>query len=92
MLRDIGDVAMVSENSQNLARRAELLYEEKLRGELEANHRNSFVAIEPDSGEYFLGQTLSTAIQAARTAHPDRLSFALRIGHPTAVNLGVLST
>ena len=83
---------MVSESSQNLARRAERLYEEKLHSELEANHRNAFVAIEPESGEYFLGQSLSTAIQAARAAHPDRISFALRIGHPTAVNLGVLST
>ena len=52
---------------------------------------NDFVAIEPDSGDYFFGKTLSEAIQAPRAAHPDRLAFAMRVGHITAVNLGVLS-
>jgi hypothetical protein len=83
---------MVSLHSMEVARRAEQLYEEKLRQELEATHRHSFVAIEPDSQEYFLGVTLSAAIQAARAAHPDRIAFALRIGHSSAVNLGVLTT
>lgn len=83
---------MASEHSLDVARRAEELYEAKLRQDLEAGHRNSFVAIEPDSGDYFLGETLSAAIQSARAAHPDRISFALRVGHPTAVNLGVMST
>ena len=58
---------------------------------LEACHRHAFVAVEPDSGDYFLGNTLSEAIQAARKAYPDRISFALRVGHPSAVNLGVMS-
>jgi hypothetical protein len=35
---------------------------------------------------------LSGAIQQARSAHPDRLAYAIRVGHPTAVHLGVLST
>ena len=83
---------MASERSLDVARRADSLYEEKLRQDLEANHRNSFVAIEPDSGDFFLGQTLSDAISSARAAYPDRISFALRVGHPTAVNLGVMST
>ena len=64
----------------------------KLRDQLEANHRNEFVAIEPESGDYFLGKTLSEAIQAARSKYSDRISFALRIGHPSAVHLGVMAT
>jgi hypothetical protein len=51
---------------------------------------HDFVAIEPDSGEYFFGKTLSEAIQASRAAHPNRLAFAMRVGHSTAVNIGVL--
>jgi hypothetical protein len=42
--------------------------EEKLRCHLEAAHLREFVAIEPDSGEYFLGKTLIEAIQASRAA------------------------
>jgi hypothetical protein len=83
---------MASSQTQDVARRAEHYYERQLRGHLESTHRNSYVAIEPDSGDYFLDATLSGAIQAARRAHPDRIAFALHIGHPTAVSLGVLST
>lgn len=82
---------MVSEQTADVARRAKKLYEEKLRASLEAAHRDAYVAIEPDSGNYFLGKTLSEAIQASRAAHPDRLAFAMRIGHDTAVTIGVLS-
>ncbi len=81
---------MVSEKTTDVARRAKQLYEEKLRTTLEATNMNEFVAIEPDSGDYFFGKTLSEAIQASRAAHPDRLAFAMRVGHSTAVNIGVL--
>ena len=57
---------MVSEKTADVARRAKQLYEEKLRTELEATNMNDFVAIEPDSGDYFFGKTLSQAIQASR--------------------------
>ena len=83
---------MASEQSLDVARRATEIYDMRLRGILEADHRNAFVAVEPDSGDYFLGNTLSEAIQTARTAHPNRISFALRVGHPSAVHLGIMST
>lgn len=82
---------MAAQHSLDVARRAQHLYEQTLRHDLETNHRHSYVAIEPESGEYFLGPTLSNAVQAARIAHPDRISFAIWIGHPTTVSLGVLS-
>jgi hypothetical protein len=83
---------MVNTRSLDEARRAEQLYAAELRDELETKHRHSFVSIEPESGDYFIGDTLSAAIQAARSAHPNRIAFALRVGHPSAVNLGVLTT
>lgn len=82
---------MVSEKTEEVVRRATQLYEEKLRETLERTNMNDFVAIEPDSGDYFFGQTLSEAIQASRAAHPDRLAFAMRVGHSAAVHLGVLN-
>ena len=68
------------------------LVQEELRDKLERTNMNDFVAIEPDSGEYFFGKTLSEAIQASRAAHPDRLAFAMRVGHSAAVQIGVLNT
>ena len=83
---------MASDKSLDVARRATEIYDSRLRARLEADHRNAFVAVEPDSGDYFLGETLSEAILAARKAYPGKISFALRVGHPSAVNLGVMST
>jgi hypothetical protein len=75
--------------SEVVAERARLVYDRQLRGKLEAEHPDEFVAIEPESGDYFLGATLSEAIQAARRAHPERLPFATRIGHATGVQIGM---
>ncbi len=44
-----------------LARRVEELYDQRLKTLLEAAHRDEFVEIEPDSGDYFLGPTLCEA-------------------------------
>lgn len=82
---------MVSMKTEDLVRRATQLYEEKLRHKLERTNRDDFVAIEPDSGDYFFGKTLSEAIQASRAAHPDRLAFAMRVGLSAAVQIGVLN-
>jgi len=82
---------MVSAESHELIRRAELYYEQHLKAKLEASHRDSFVAIEPDSGDYFLGRTLSEAANAARAAHPQRRAHIMRVGHRTAVHFGVLT-
>jgi hypothetical protein len=79
---------MISRESQELARQAEWIYEHRLKASLEQAHAEAFVAIEPTSGEYFVGATLSEAIGAARRAHPHRVAYAMRIGHRTAVHLG----
>lgn len=83
---------MISERTRDVIDRGEVIYRDKLQAALEGSHPNKFLAIEPDSGDYFIGDTFSEAIQAARKAYPDRLSYAMRIGHPAAVHLGVMAT
>ncbi len=83
---------MVFSKTEEVIRRGVQLYEEKLRANLERTNMNDFVAIEPESGDYFFGETLSEAIQASRAAHPDRLAFAMRVGHSAAVQIGVLNS
>ena len=48
-------------SSTDLYERAERFYQTRLRTDLERAHLNSFVAIEPESGTFFLGRTLSEA-------------------------------
>ena len=79
---------MVSRDTMDMVERSQAIYDQSLRQQLEANHSGEYVAIEPESGEHFVASTLSSAIGAARAAHPSRLAFAIRIGHPTTVDLG----
>ena len=80
---------MASNNTDRIAQAARQLYEEKLRASLEQHHVDKFVAIEPTSGEYFLGDTLSEAIGASRAKYPDRLAHAMRVGHKAAIHFGM---
>jgi hypothetical protein len=79
---------MVSLETQQLIERAERLYAERYKTELEASHLHSFVAIEPESGEYFLGPTLSEAAAACRAVFPNRRAHIMRVGYPAAIHMG----
>ena len=69
--------------------KANLIYDSKLRTELEKTHLHSFIAIEPETGDYFFGETLSEAAASARVAHPNRRAAVLRVGHAAALHIGV---
>jgi len=75
---------------EELAKNAEEIYATRLRDKLEKDHWNAFLAIEPISGEYFLGKTASEAASAAEKKHPDRLTHILRVGHEAAVEIGAV--
>ena len=79
---------MISEESQGVAEHARQIYADRLQSQLEAEHADRHVAIEPNSGDFFLGDSFGEAVRAARDAHPSRISFVIRIGHEAAVHLG----
>jgi len=84
---ETGDRIMTSTDT-DVHERGERFYQEQLRKDLERTHLNSFVAIEPDSGDFFLGRTLSEASAAANCAHPDRRCCVVRVGHPVTLHIG----
>ncbi len=79
---------MVSENTKSVIERSKRIYTEQLQTLLEAEHRGRFVAIEPESGESFLGDTFDEAVRSATVKHPSRLSHTIRIGHAAAFTVG----
>ena len=79
---------MVSQETKLVIQRANQTYRDQLEGELEATRQGRFVAIEPESGDYFVADTFDAAVRLAREKHPARLSHTLRIGHPAAFHLG----
>lgn len=62
-------------NNAEMTQKVKAIDEDRSREEFERHHLNSFVAIEPESGDSFLGRTLSKAAAPARAAHPDRRSL-----------------
>ncbi len=52
--------------------------------ELATQHFGRFIAIEADSGEYFLGDTVIEATRKAQAKHPGKIFFLGRIGYRTA--------
>ena len=79
---------MVSVETKLVIDRAKRLYADHLQSELESQHAGRFVAIEPESGEYFLGDTFDEAVKSARAKYASRLSHTIRIGHRAAFHIG----
>jgi hypothetical protein len=52
---------------------------EQVKAELIATHYNWFVAVEPDSGDYFIAQKLEEVGQQCRQKHPDKIPHIFRI-------------
>jgi hypothetical protein len=81
---------MVSAETTSVIARAKEIYEQRLRIVLEADRKDQFVAIEPDSGEFFVAGTFDEAVKLARSKHPSKLSHTIRIGHAAAFHIGVM--
>jgi hypothetical protein len=80
---------MTESEVHEFVRCAEAIYANRLQVILEPARVDEFVAIEPDSGDYFLGNTLNEAARAARKVYPDRLTHVMRIGSATALHIGM---
>src|SRR5215471_13282136 len=58
---------------------------EQLLPQLIVDHRGQVIAIEPESAEYFLGETLDSASEKALARYPDRLFGFFRLDASPAV-------
>ena len=52
---------------------------DRVQPELILTHYNWYVAVEPDSGDYFIDQDVEVATQMARQKHPNFIPFVFRI-------------
>lgn len=68
-------------NKRELASKGKQIYA-TLQEKLEPEHRGKIVVIDPDTGDYFLGDTLLEADRKARQKHPDKVFYAVKIGYP----------
>lgn len=62
--------------------RARTIYE-AIKDKLEFGLTGKILAIEVESGEYFVGETVLDAAQKGRGKHPDKVFHFFRVGFPT---------
>jgi hypothetical protein len=67
-----------------LIEKGQRFYEEHLKGQLEPEQTGRYVAIEPESGRYFLADTGTEALLEARRTLPESLFYLVRVGYPAA--------
>lgn len=48
----------------------------------EARNKGMVAAIDPDSGEYFLGKKTLTTVEKGRKKYPNAIFYCIRIGYP----------
>jgi hypothetical protein len=69
-----------STTTRTLVESGKAFYEKHLEVSFEPEHSGEFVAIEPATARYFLGQTSTAALVAARNAMPESKFYLTRIG------------
>ena len=62
------------------AEKAKAIYNERYKTELEKQYKGKIVAIEPESGDYFIGDTTKEAYYKAIVKHPNKPFHFIRIG------------
>ena len=75
------------ETINEISRQGLRFYIERLKGRFEPEHIGRYIAIEPGSEKYFLGDTGTEALVAAHKAMPDARFYLMRIGHSMAHNI-----
>lgn len=86
MSSSISDNPVIRPSS--LVEDGQAFYESHLKVNLEPAHSGEFVAIQPSAARYFLGQTATAALVAARTAMPESQFYLTRVGRSTAHKIG----
>lgn len=69
-------------STEELIQKGQKYYEEKLKNKLEKNYFGKLIAIEVDSGKYFIGDTLEEALRKAKKKFPDKIFHSIKIGSP----------
>jgi hypothetical protein len=72
----------VAVNKERLVAQGEALYQQHLKSQLEPAYRGQIVAIETESGDYFVGKSVAEAARKARKKHPQKVFYFVKIGFP----------
>ena len=69
-------------NKERLVAQGEALYQQRLKSQLDPTYHGQIVAIEVESGDYFIGKSVTEAARKAREKYPEKVFYFVKIGFP----------
>jgi hypothetical protein len=73
---------------EELARRGQELYESGIRQQVEAGDEGKIVAIDIETGDFEVGETIIAATDPLFDRHPNAQPWGIRIGHRAVYHFG----
>ena len=80
---------MKNGNALAFDQKAEAIYRKKLKPKLEGKYKGRIVAIDVESGDFFVGKTVLEAIEKGCKKRPGKIFYAVRIGHRAVHSLRI---
>lgn len=77
---------VIDVDTRELSEKGEEIYK-RLKDQLEPLYKGKIMAIEINSGDYFIGDTLSEACTKAKQKYPDKIFHFIRIGYPVVYHI-----
>lgn len=74
--------------SAEIVRRGKEIYEKTLHAAVDELQSGRYLAIDVESGDFEIDDEMLTASKRLRQRHDDPPIFVMRIGYPTAVQIG----
>lgn len=75
-------------NAAEIDRRAQELYETRIRADVEPGNRGRFIAIDVHSGDYEVGEDRLSMAKSLVSRRPNATIGMLRIGYPAVGRMG----
>ena len=73
---------------EEMAARGEALYEQHIRAKVEPTHHGEFLVLDIETGAYEIDRDDLIATKRALAKRPEAVLYGVRIGYPTAYQLG----
>lgn len=73
---------------EEIVRRGQALYDERIRAQVESDHKGKFLVLDIETGDYEIDTDELTALHRAQAKRADAPLYLLRIGHRAAYKLG----
>jgi len=75
-------------SKEEIARRGQDLYESDIRQQIEAGNEGKIVAIDIETGEFEVGDTVMAATDSLFERQPDAQPWTLRVGYTAVYHFG----